>query len=72
MDGPRDCPTEWSQRKTNLSYHWYVQSEEKGKWYKLIYLQERSRVTYTENLWGKEGGTNWEVGIDIHSDIYIK
>lgn len=47
-----------------------MQSEKKGKLYKLIYLQKRSRVTYAENLWGKEGGTNWEVGIDIHSNIY--
>ena len=44
-----------------------MQAEKNGKWYKLIYLKKRNRVTYVENSWGKEGGTHWEVGVDVHS-----
>ena len=38
---------------------------------KLIYLKKRNRVTYVENLWGKEGGTHWEDGVDVRTHIYI-
>ena len=47
-----------------------MQAEKNGKWYKLIYLKKRSRVTYVENLWEKEGGTQWEVGVDVLTNIY--
>ena len=44
MDEPRDYHTKWSQRKTNMWYHSYVESNLK-KWYKWIYLQNRNRLT---------------------------
>ena len=48
----------------------------KRKWYKLTYLQYRNRVTVVENKlwlpWGKVGGINWDIGIDIYTLLYIK
>ena len=78
-DGPRDCHTEWSKsdRERQISYAitymWNLK-----KWYKWIYSQNRNRVTDVENKlmvtrWEREGGgINWEIGIDIHTLLYIK
>ena len=45
MDGPRDIIL--SQRKTNIIwYHLYVEPKKKDKW---TYLQNRHRITDTEN-----------------------
>ena len=45
-----------------------------SKW---TYLQHKNRVTEKINLWllGGEragGGINWEVGIDIYTQLHIK
>ena len=47
------------------------------KWYRLIYLQSRNRDTDVENKrmdtkGGREGGMNWEIGINIYSLLCIK
>ena len=66
---------EVSQRKTNIiRFRLYVESK---KWYKSTYLQDRNRVTDTENKLmvtkGESvGGINWEIGTDIYTLLYIK
>ena len=43
IDEPRDCYTEWNQRKTNTRrYHLYVEYKKGYKW---AYLQNRNRGT---------------------------
>ena len=49
------------------------------KWYKWTYLQNRNRVTDVEKQTygyqggkGAGGGINWEIGIDIYTQLYIK
>ena len=78
MDGPRDCHTEWSKsdRKRRMSYD-IIYMWNLKKWYKWTYLQNRNRVTDVENnLMGnrgeREGGINWETGIDTYTLLYIK
>ena len=49
----------------------------KKEWYKPTYLQNRTRVTDTENKLmvtsgEKEGRINWEIGIDIYTLPYVK
>ena len=77
MDGPGDCHTEWSKsdRERQISYIAYMWNLK--NWYKWTYLQNRNRVTDVENKlmvsrgeWG--GGTNWEIGIEIYTFLYIK
>ena len=76
MDGPRDCHTEWSksEREKQISYDiiymWNLE-----KWYRWTYLQGRNRDTDVENKLmdtkgGREGGMNWESGIDIYTTMY--
>ena len=78
VDGPRDCPTEWSKSERekqilyNIAYMWNLE-----KWYKWTYLQSRNRDTDIENKHmdtkeRKRGGMNWEIGIDIYTLLYIK
>ena len=46
------------------------------KWYKQSYFQNRNRVIDVENQLrvtrgkGVRGGTNWEIGIDRHTNVY--
>ena len=77
MDGPRDCPTEWSKSDRerqiyDITYMWNLK-----KWYKWSYLQNRNRVTDIENKLmvtkGESGGgISWDIGIDIYTLLYIK
>ena len=47
MDGPRDYHTRWSKsEKDKYFHHLYVEYK---KWYKWAYLQNRNRLTDTEN-----------------------
>ena len=45
------------------------------KWYRGTYFHGRSRDEDVENrpvdmeLWGREGGTNWEIKIDIYTHV---
>ena len=50
MDGARDCHTEWnkSDRERQISYDIAYMRNLK-KWYKWTYLQNRNRLTDTEN-----------------------
>ena len=50
MDGPRDCHTEWSQRKTKIIwYHLYVESK-RNDTNGLIYKTETDSQTLKTNL----------------------
>ena len=60
------------QISCNIAYMWNLE-----KWYRLTYWQSRNRVTDVEKkLWlprGEgEGGTSWEIGIDIYTLLCIK
>ena len=75
MAGPRDCHIEWSQRKTNIIWHFlYVESKKMEQW---TYLQNRNRITDVGCKFmvtgGKRwGGINWEIGIDLYTLLFIK
>ena len=69
--------SEVSQTKTNIWHHLYVESNFK-KWYKWTYLQNRNRLTDIENKLmvtkgetGGGGGINQELGMNIHTLLYI-
>ena len=70
IDGPRDCPTEWSKRERQISCvttcMWNLK-----KWYKLTYLQYRKGHRCRKETYGyqegKERGIHWESGIDIYT-----
>ena len=62
MDGPRDCHTEWnkSDRGRQVSYDiTYVKSKKRYRW---IYLQNRNRLTDTENKFMVTKGERWGEG----------
>ena len=71
VDGPRVCHIEWSklEREKQVSYiNAYMWNLE--KWYRWTYMQGRNRNIDVENRYvdtgGEgEGGTNWEIRIDI-------
>ena len=76
MDGPRDDHTKGSKSERerqvpyDITYAWYLK-----KWYKRTYLQNRNRLTDTENKLtvtkGERGeGVNWELGINRHTTKY--
>ena len=78
MDGPRDCRTERkksdreSQISDDIDYMWNVK---KMTQMSLFTKQIESQMKKTTNLMvmgGKGEGTNWEIGIDIYSLLYIK
>ena len=74
MDGPRDCPTEWSQREKDKHHitAFIHEIQKKNGTNELIYKTE-SQMQKT-NLWlprGKrQGGMNYETGIDIYTITY--
>ena len=79
MDGPRDCHTEWSKsdRERQISYDITYMWNLKKKSYKWTYLQNGNRVTDVENKLmvtkGKRrGGINWEIGMDIYTQLYVE
>ena len=80
MDGTRDCNIEWSKsdRERWISwYHLYVESKKKKNGTNGTYLQNENRVTNVEKKLtvtkGEiERGINWEIGIDIYTQLYIK
>ena len=76
MDGPRDDHTKWSQseRETNtIGYYSYVELK---KWYTWTYLQNRNRLTDTENklmVTKEERVVRDKLGVwdqQIHTSIY--
>ena len=76
MDGPRDCRLD-SSRSERQKQTSYVNGDmwDLEKLYRWTYLQSRNRDTVVENRcmeyqWGKEGGINWEIGIDIYAMLY--
>ena len=63
MDGPRDCHTEWSksERERQISYDiTYMWNLKKG--YKWTYLQNRNRLTDSENKLKVTKGERWGEG----------
>ena len=47
------------------------------KWYRLIYPQSRNRevgieITHVDTVGEGEGGTTWEIGVDIYTLLRIK
>ena len=73
MDGPKDCHTGRGKKRNIAYYHIYVASRKK---YRLIYFQIRNRETNIENQHmstkvEKEGGMNWESGINMYTLLYI-
>ena len=73
VDELRDCYTEWnkSEREKQIlyinAYMWNIE-----KWYRWTYLQDKNRDTEVENGHvdtGEEGegGTNWEIRIDVYT-----
>ena len=59
--------SEVRQRKTNIIYHLYTESEK--KWYKWTYLQNRNRLTDIEN---KLMVTKGESGVGVNLEFGIK
>ena len=61
------------QRKTNIIYRLYMESK---KMVQMNLFTKQKLVTDVENngyQGGKVGGCiNWEIGIDIHTLLYIK
>ena len=49
MDGPRDCPTEWSQREKDKYHMTALTHEILKKKNGTTYLQNRNRITDVEN-----------------------
>ena len=78
MNGPRECHTEWSQRRRNIVWHpLYMQS--KKKWYKWSYLQNRKILLDLENEFLVAGGEGrmgerivWKFGTDMSTLLYLK
>ena len=78
VDGPRVCHTEWSkpEREKQISYiNTYMWNLE--KLYRWTYLQGRNRDVDIEtgimDIEGEgEGGTNWEIRIDIYTLPCVK
>ena len=60
MDGPRDCPIEWSksdrgrQVSQDTAYKWNLKKK-----YRWSYLQSRNRVTDVENKLTVTRGESW-------------
>ena len=56
----------------------YLNLEKKKQWYKLIYFQNRKRLTGSEDEfmvtrgigWGR--GIDWELGMDMYTLLYLK
>ena len=77
MDGPWDYPSKWSKSDRETSMISLICGILKEKWHKWTYLQNRNRLTDTENklmvtkgkTWG--GGINQELGINIHTLLYM-
>ena len=56
--------------------------ETRRLWYNILVREtnSQSKIVYLEKLLfkkfgyqgGKEGGTNWEIGVDIYTLLYIK
>ena len=69
MHGPRDDHTKWSQTKTNIIYHLYVESKH---WYKWTYSQ--NRLTDIENKLmvtkGESGGEGWSKNLGLTDTNY--
>ena len=72
MDGTRDSHTEGSQAEKDKYHMIYVESWQKGT-NELIYKTESYRCK-KHNYQGvrRWGGINWENGIDIYMQLYIK
>ena len=67
-------PSEVIQTKTNTWYHLHVESKMMNK---LIYLQNRNRLTDIENKFiitkgERNGGINEEYGINRYTLLYTK
>ena len=78
VDGRGVCYTEWNkpEREKQIlytnAYMWNLE-----KWYRWTFLQGRNRDIGVENghvdTWGEgEGGTNWEIRIDIYTVPCVK
>ena len=66
VDGPRECHTEWNKLEKDKYHMTYLYVESKI-WHKSTYLENRDRLTDTENrlvvVEAEWGGMDWDLGI---------
>ena len=72
------CHAEWnkSDREREISYDIPYMQNLKKKWYKWTYLQNRNRLTDSENelivMGGRVVGRDREFGMDVYTLLYLK
>ena len=82
MDGPRDDHTKWSKSdKDNIIwYHSYVESNFKKMIQMSLFTKQKKTYRYWKQTYGyqrghvtgREGGINQELGMNIHTLLYIR